>query len=287
MLSFVFWKSILYKLSFAALAFGFLLHLIGVLFRMVIMGRPPVSTLYESVVFVGLVSVGATLWLEKHKKEGISLLIGSLIGAVLHFIGFKYKGFESMSLLVPVLNTNFWLATHVTCITIGYACAIVTSLMGHVYIFVKCLHHWRFPLKTHFSFDFSGLYKNMTSASFFALFFCLFGTILGGIWADQSWGRFWGWDPKENGALAIVIWLLVLIHGRLAGILKENGYATGMIITNVVVALSWFGVNLLNIGLHSYGFTSGALLGLIGFCAAELLIALVTYGYLKKVTLES
>ena len=281
MLSSVFLKSILYKLSFLALSFGFFLHLIGVLFRIAIMGRPPVSTLYESIVFVGLVSVGSTLWLEKHKKEGISLLIGSLIGAVLHFIGFKYKGFESMSLLVPVLNTNFWLATHVTCITIGYACAIVTSLMGHVYIFVKCLHHWRLHLKPRFDLDLAGLYKTMTSASFFALFFCLFGTILGGIWADQSWGRFWGWDPKENGALAIVIWLLVLIHGRLAGILKEDGYATGMIITNVVVALSWFGVNLLNVGLHSYGFTSGAFLVLIGFCAVELLIALTAYIYLK------
>ena len=105
----------------------------------------------------------------------------------------------------------------------------------------------------------------MNAASFFALFFCLFGTILGGIWADQSWGRFWGWDPKENGALAIVIWLLTLIHGRLAGFLKSNGYALGMVFTNIVVALSWFGVNLLNVGLHSYGFIKGVLSGLILF----------------------
>ena len=102
----------------------------------------------------------------------------------------------------------------------------------------------KFNQKTHFTFDLENLYTNMTSASFLALFFCLFGTVLGGIWADQSWGRFWGWDPKENGALAIVIWLLVLIHGRLAGILQDRGYAAGMIITNAVVALSWFGVNL-------------------------------------------
>ena len=280
-LSSVFWKSALYRLSFAALTLGFILHLIGVLFRIVIMGRPPVSTLYESILFVGWVSVGLTLWLEKHKREGMGLLIGSLAGAGLHFIGFKYKGAEAMSLLVPVLNTNFWLATHVTCITIGYGCAIVTSLMGHVYILVKCLQKRSLRLKTRLNFDLPGLYKNMISASFIALFFCLFGTILGGIWADQSWGRFWGWDPKENGALAIVIWLLVLIHGRLAGILQDNEYAAGMMLTNVIVALSWFGVNLLNIGLHSYGFTSGALWGLTGFCTAELLITFTAYFYLK------
>jgi len=115
-----------------------------------------------------------------------------------------------------------------------------------------------------------------------ALFFCLFGTILGGIWADQSWGRFWGWDPKENGALFIVLWFLVLLHGRLAGILKMDGWALGHILTNVAVALSWFGVNLLNVGLHSYGFIKGVAWGLSVFCGLELaffLFALIKLSY--------
>ena len=321
LLSFIFLRNLFYKLSFISLAAGFFLHLTGVIFRICIMGRPPVSTLYESVLFVGLVSVGLSVLLEKHnffykstasqkpmrnQKEGMGLLIGSLTGIILHFIAFKYKGAESMSLLVPVLNTNFWLATHVTCITIGYGCAIVASLMGHIYILAKCFHYWPFfynetqisnntdlAKKEGCHQDFSigefylsdkldSLYKNMSSASFFALFFCLFGTMLGGIWADQSWGRFWGWDPKENGALAIIIWLLVLIHGRLAGLLKDKGYALGMVFTNVVVALSWFGVNLLNVGLHSYGFIEGILWGLIVFCGGELLFILSAYIYLKR-----
>ena len=315
--SFIFLKNILYKFSFIILVSGFLLHLIGMIFRVIIMGRPPVSTLYESVLFVGVIAVGLTIFLEKRSfsseknapskeglrrlQKGVGLLMGSIVGTVLHFIGFKYKGAESMSLLVPVLNTNFWLATHVTCITIGYGCAIVTSLMGHVYIFVQCLNKWKKSLyykrikseksqttqkdsdwENNYAIDLSGLYKNMNAASFVALFFCLFGTILGGIWADQSWGRFWGWDPKENGALAIVIWLLVLIHGRLAGILNKDGYALGMIFTNVVVALSWFGVNLLSVGLHSYGFISGIFWGLIIFCGSELLLAFSSCIYLHK-----
>ena len=308
LLSFLFLKNILYKASFIAIVFGFLLHLVGIIFRVIIMSRPPVSTLYESILFVGIVVVGITIFLEKYKnksniengrqlKKGIGLLMGSILGTVLHFIGFKYQGAESMSLLAPVLNTNFWLATHVICITIGYGCAIVTSFMGHIYICVQCFNKWKKTSKNinkklitnennkwenNRTVDLSVLYKNMNFSSFIALFFCLFGTILGGIWADQSWGRFWGWDPKENGALAIVIWFLVLIHGRLAGILKKDGYALGMIFTNVVVALSWFGVNLLSIGLHSYGFISGVFWFLIIFCGSELLFAFSSYIYLCK-----
>ena len=264
-------RNLFYKASFIILFSGFAFHFTGILFRMVIMQRPPVSTLYESILFVGLVSVGLSLWMEKQRAEGEGLLIGTVIGSVLHFIGFKYQGVESMSLLVPVLNTNFWLATHVTCITIGYGVAIVTSLMGHIYILVKCLKGKSLDI----------LHKNMRFGVFLALFFCLFGTVLGGIWADQSWGRFWGWDPKENGALAIVIWLLVLIHGRLSKLLSNNNYALGVILTSLIVAFSWFGVNLLNVGLHSYGFTSGAFWNLVYFSAGEILLVLIAFFWLK------
>ena len=292
LLSFVLWRPVFYKLSLLSLISGFFLHLTGILFRVSIMSRPPVSTLYESILFVSLVSVGFALFLEKNawnkakQEKGLGLLIGSLLGTTLHFLAFKYKGAESMSLLVPVLNTNFWLATHVTCITIGYACAVTISLMGHIYILLKCfeLYFDRQNKANPFTVNSESLHKKMSSAGFLALFFCLFGTILGGIWADQSWGRFWGWDPKENGALAIVIWLLVLIHGRLAGLLKKQGYAMGMVFTNIIVALSWFGVNLLNVGLHSYGFINGVFWGLIIFCAGEILFILVTSAYLASHT---
>lgn len=264
-------RDLLYRLSFVILILGFAFHFIGILFRMVIMQRPPVSTLYESILFVSLVSVGLSLWMEKQRKGGEGLVIGTVVGSLLHFIGLKYQGTESMNLLVPVLNTNFWLATHVTCITIGYGVAIVASLMGHIYVLVKCFKGKNLDV----------LHKNMQFGVFLALFFCLFGTVLGGIWADQSWGRFWGWDPKENGALAIVIWLLVLIHGRLSGLLGNNSYAMGVILTNVIVAFSWFGVNLLNIGLHSYGFTSGAFWNLIYFSGMEFLLVLMAFLRLK------
>ena len=93
----------------------------------------------------------------------------------------------------------------------------------------------------------------------FATLFSFVGTILGGIWADQSWGRFWGWDPKENGALLIVLWNAVILHARWGGMIRERGLAILAAGGNIVTCWSWFGVNELGVGLHSYGFTEGVL----------------------------
>ena len=122
----------------------------------------------------------------------------------------------------------------------------------------------------------------MFGATIFALFFTLFGTILGGIWADQSWGRFWGWDPKENGALLIVMWQIMMLHMRISGFVKPAGFALGLVLNNIVVVLAWFGVNLLSVGLHSYGFASGIARNLIIFIIIELFFGFGTYYWAKS-----
>jgi ABC-type transport system involved in cytochrome c biogenesis permease subunit len=109
----------------------------------------------------------------------------------------------------------------------------------------------------------------------FALLFSFTGTILGGIWADQSWGRFWGWDPKENGAVLIVLWNALILHARWGGLIRARGLAVLAVLGNVVTAFSWFGTNLLGIGLHSYGFTQTGFLWLAGFTAIQLLLTLL------------
>jgi hypothetical protein len=96
--------------------------------------------------------------------------------------------------------------------------------------------------------------------------------VLGGIWADQSWGRFWGWDPKENGAVLIVLWNAVILHARWGGIVRERGLAVLAIFGNVVTAWSWFGTNMLGVGLHSYGFMDSALLALASFVFSQLFL---------------
>jgi hypothetical protein len=112
----------------------------------------------------------------------------------------------------------------------------------------------------------------------FATLFSFIGTVLGGIWADQSWGRFWGWDPKENGALIIVLWNALILHARWGGMVKERGIMNMAIFGNIVTAWSWFGTNMLGIGLHSYGFMDSAFKWLMVFMVSQL--ALIGLGLL-------
>ena len=275
-LSLMIWKRPLRFISLGSISLGFFFHSYGLYSRMLITGRPPVSTLYESIIFVGFISVLCALILEYFRKDGLGLLIGSIAGLIFHYVSFGYAADgDTMGVLVAVLNSNFWLATHVTTITTGYGISIVAGIMGHILLIYSIIHPGdRGKLKE--------IYNNTFGVTLLALFFTLFGTILGGIWADQSWGRFWGWDPKENGALLICMWQIFMIHLRLTGMVKGSGFCFGMVINIIIVTLAWFGVNLLSIGLHSYGFASGIALNLSLFILFELVLGGTTYYISKK-----
>ena len=247
------------------LGIGLLLHGIGIVLRMYIMGRPPVATLYESILFVGFVSVLFAWFWELKKTDKVGLFIASLLGFSLQFTGLQYAGEgDSLGMLIAVLNTNFWLATHVVTITIGYGFCFVTSLLAHVYLYQRGSGVAMSRLNE--------LNRQVLGVGLIALFFTMFGTILGGIWADQSWGRFWGWDPKENGALLIFLWLTFLMHGRISKLFSPLVVNLGMAFTSIIVALAWFGVNLLNVGLHSYGFIQHVATNLLVFCLVQMLV---------------
>lgn len=231
------------------------LHSLAMIVRMMILGRPPVSNLYESVLFVSLLTAaigGALAWKE---QKAIIAIFASAMAALLLLVSQNLLGGqEQLPVVMAVLNTDFWLATHVVCITAGYAAAIIASLMAHYYLWKN-----------------TGA-RSLKLMALIALLLTAVGTLLGGIWADQSWGRFWGWDPKENGAMLIVLWLIWLIHGRLAGQFNERWYLAGVAFLSAIVSLAWFGVNLLSVGLHSYGFTEGTAIGLFAFIAFEAII---------------
>ena len=268
-------SKIIKKVAFIALVVGLVYHGYGLLNRMIIMQRPPVTTLYESIVFVGFIGVLFSTIFERFRKDGVGILLAAVVGSCLHFIGFGYEDDgETLGVLVAVLNSNFWLATHVTTIAIGYGATAVASVMGHVYYIVRLAN----TSSKKYLRDLGG---NMVALNLVALFFMLFGTILGGIWADQSWGRFWGWDPKENAALLIVMWQVLIIHLRISGLIKPLEFAFGMIISNIFLAFGWFGVNLLGVGLHSYGFTDSIAINLALFILFELWFAISIYFLIK------
>ena len=267
---------LLKNVAYGSLISGFMLHTYGIYLRMVIMSRPPISTLYETVIFVGFVIVLLSVVIEYLRKDGLGIFIGSVSGSMLHYVGFGYAADgDTLEMLVAVLNSNFWLATHVTTIILGYGTSLMAGLIGHLYLIEKI----RVPNNSK---RLKSIYDNMFGVTLIALFFTLFGTILGGIWADQSWGRFWGWDPKENGALLIVLWQLMMVHMRLSGLAKADRFALGMVLNNIVVIMAWFGVNLLSIGLHSYGFASGIAVNIVLFTVFELVTGFGTYYWARS-----
>ena len=286
------------KFASAFFLIGFGLHALAIMLRIFILERAPVSNLYETFVFVAFVTALLGLILKFITKEKeISTFLGSLSAFALLLIASKFvTDGDSMKVLIAVLDSNFWLSTHVIAEMIGYAGVSLAGLIGHVYL-IKYLirqrhlslnesisaddpyHNFMVSVQSHHTLvseiDLKFLNKIILGMIGFGLCFTFLGTMLGGIWADQSWGRFWGWDPKENGALLIILWTAITLHARLAGYIKDFGVAVFAIIGTMVVMLSWFGVNLLGVGLHSYGFTEGLVINLLSYFFIEFVFIFV------------
>ena len=211
--------------------------------------------------------------LEKFYKNGIGCVASAGIGFLTLIIAhhLALEG-DTMEMMRAVLDTNFWLATHVVAVTVGYASTFVAGFLALVYILRGVF------TKTLDADTGKSLARMIYGIVCFATLFSFVGTVLGGIWADQSWGRFWGWDPKENGALIIVLWNALILHLRWGGFIRERGLVLCAIGGNIVTSWSWFGVNMLGIGLHSYGFTDAAFQWLVLFVVSQL--ALIALGLL-------
>jgi ABC-type transport system involved in cytochrome c biogenesis permease subunit len=259
------WPDQLSKAAYHLLIIAFLIHTFGLIARMYIQGRPPVTNLYSSAVFVGWGAVLLGTFIEKFYKNGIGAAMASLVGfctlIIAHHLAMSGDTLEMMR---AVLDSNFWLATHVVIITFGYSAMFLAGALGIVFV-VLGLFTKGFNKDTARS-----LGSMIYGITAFATLFSLVGTILGGIWADQSWGRFWGWDPKENGALMIVVMGAIYLHARWGGICKERGLVALAICGNIITAWSWFGTNLLGVGLHAYGFTESGALWVLGFALSQL-----------------
>ena len=269
--AFVSWLAWPAALARCALSIGFVAWLLttaGIVARMVVEARPPVTNLYSSALFVGWVGAGIALLLERHHRNSVGGVVAGLLGflslIVAHHLSF---GGDTLEMMRAVLDSNFWLTVHVVTITMGYGACFVAGTLALVYILRGTLTR---------SLDRAtadALARMVYGTLCFATLFSLIGTVTGGIWADQAWGRFWGWDPKENGALTIVLWNAVILHVRWAKLAGPRGVMALAVLGNCITAASWFGVNMLGVGLHSYGFMDSALAWLVAFWLSQLAIA--------------
>ncbi|HXD87294.1 MAG TPA: cytochrome c biogenesis protein ResB [Urbifossiella sp.] len=348
------------------------IHGSGLIVRMDLMNRWTVfvTNLYSSALFIGFGCAALGVILEKAFPIGIGNIVGSVLGAVTLLIAHNIATEDTLAKLEAVLDTNFWLATHVTTVTFGYTATFVAGFLGIAYLFQMFCTVIRdsfqtpgpptpggllaygaaaagivvIPLSVGWvlfdalaKFDYlpgvlgellrygmvavGGVYivallaaravgesvdshghriaapiprlaapiagmaltphvskvlnQMIYGVACFATMLSFIGTVLGGIWADQSWGRFWGWDAKENGAVIIVLMNSLILHARWCGLVKTRGMAVLAVLGNMVTAWSWFGTNQLQIGLHSYGFDTRLAEGCAQFWVGMGVIALL------------
>ncbi len=271
------WPVALGRSAFYLVAFAFVATTIGLVTRVWIGGYAPVTNLYSSALWVGWAVSGLCLILEAIYRNGIGSVAAGMIGVgtliIAHHLSFTNDTLEMMR---AVLDSNFWLTTHVLTVTTGYSATFLAGALAIIYIVRGVLT--RSLDKT----TADTLSRMVYGVVCFAMLLSFVGTITGGIWADQSWGRFWGWDPKENGALLIVIWNAIFLHARWGGLCRQRGLMMIAVFGNIVTGWSWFGTNLLEVGLHSYGFTENGKFTLWTFVSTQLAIIALALIPLEK-----
>lgn len=276
------WVSVALPLTLIA----FLVHIGGMAVRCYIAGRPPVTNMYESIVWVSFGTVLFALILWVIQKNTLLFTVATALGTIGLIVSDAAPVMIDSSIqpLVPVLRSNYWLTIHVMTITLSYAAFALTLGIGNVAL-------WQFIKKRDHTEDGKKKITMLNLLSYRAMQFGVAllaaGTILGGIWADFSWGRFWGWDPKEVWALIALLGYTTVIHARFTGWMKPFGFAAWTVVSFTLVLMAWYGVNfVLGVGLHSYGFSSGGQGSVAFFVVLQMAYVALAAIVHKRVTLQ-
>jgi cytochrome c-type biogenesis protein CcsB len=254
-----------------------IIEAVGMAMRVMISGRAPITNMYETVLFSGFGALFIGLIIYQFKKDKIFIL-GGLGYNILCLFMMKFADgmlSEAISPLVPVLRDNFWLSTHVTTIILSYAALALSWMLANI-----VLIRGRFGSLTSKDLKY---YEDLIYAAIkVGIVLLAAGIILGGIWADYSWGRFWGWDPKETWSLIVLLIYVAVLHGKSTSWINTKGFIIFSAAGFMSVMMAWFGVNyILATGLHSYGFSEGGAIFLMTFFATQIIIILLTATRLK------
>ena len=275
-ISFVLSKNFTFTLVFSGLTI--LVQITYIVLRIIISGRAPITNMYETVLFSGFASLLFTLIIGHFKREKMFVKIG-LGHNLLSIFMINFSGgmlSASIGPLVPVLRDNFWLSTHVTSIITSYGALALSWVMANSLL-----------IKNTFKPIDSKELRYHTAIMYTCLKYGIIllsaGIILGGVWADYSWGRFWGWDPKETWSLIVLCVYMAILHGRYTNWITERRFVPFTAVAFLSVMMAWFGVNyILAAGLHSYGFSEGGAIFLGSFFAIQIAILAFTAPKLLK-----
>lgn len=258
-----------------------LIQIIGIAMRVLISGRAPITNMYETVMFSGFGALIISLIILYFKRDKIFLLAGLGYNFLCLFMMMFANGMLSSSIspLVPVLRDNFWLSTHVSTIILSYAALALTWLVANMAL-IK-LRFGRMT-KSDYRYHQDLIYACMKVG----VVLLAAGIILGGVWADYSWGRFWGWDPKETWSLIVLLFYTAIMHGKYSSWIDTHRFVILAAAGFMTVMMAWFGVNyILASGLHSYGFSEGGAIFLGSFFVIQIVV-LIICGVKKDFKLE-
>lgn len=249
-----------------------IIQIIGITIRVLISGRAPITNMYETVMFSGFGALVLSYLLTIFKKNK-SFLLGGLTYNILCLMMMMMANNmldSSIAPLVPVLRDNFWLSTHVTTVILSYAALALSWILANT-----ALIRSRF-FKNHY--NARNEVQLIYTAIKFGVVLLAAGVILGGVWADYSWGRFWGWDPKETWSLIVLLVYIAILHGKYTQWIPPKRFIPMVAAAFMSVVMAWFGVNyILASGLHSYGFSEGGAIFIGSVFLAQTIILVLTY----------
>ncbi|OFZ10953.1 MAG: hypothetical protein A2Z20_08890 [Bdellovibrionales bacterium RBG_16_40_8] len=267
-------KSIWMKFGWATSGVALFFQIIGVSTRVYILGRAPVSNMFETVVWVAFGTFVLASILYRYTGARVLPVAATMVSTLCLILSDISSSVldESLTPLEPVLRDNFWLVTHVIIIVSSYAAFFLAFFIGDIVLYYFLRDEKKYQEQIN-----SGV-NSIYRALQVGVVLLAVGIIIGGIWADYSWGRFWGWDPKETWAFIALIGYLIILHGRLVGLLKNFGLAAASVLAFSLVIMAWYGVNfVLGAGFHTYGFGAGGVEYVAGFVAVHIIfVAYVT-----------
>ncbi len=277
------WARGLYALAFAALLLalttrmgwaapvgfvtiwaGFLIHGAGIALRVLLGGRPPVSNFFETMLWLPFVAVLLAIVFETIYPVRYFGLSAALVAAITLVLADYVPLDSSISPVVAVLRSTLWLTIHVLTIVASYGALALATVLAHVYGVIYLVRGAEAP-------PLRVLSQILYRAIQVGVVLLAGGVMLGAVWANASWGRYWGWDPKETWALITLLWFLATLHGRFAGWVRGVGVALATIGGFFLLLMTYYGVSFYLVGLHSYagGHAKPLPVLLIGYLIAE------------------
>jgi cytochrome c-type biogenesis protein CcsB len=255
-----------------------LLEIAGMVMRIYISGRAPITNMYETVMFSGFGALLIGFFITMYKKDKLFVLSG-LGYNLLCLLMMKFANNmlnPSINTLVPVLRDNFWLSTHVTTIILSYAALALSWMLSNIVLIKETFSKVE---RSEMNYYVSLIYTCMK----FGVVLLSAGIILGGVWADYSWGRFWGWDPKETWSLIVLLIYMAILHGKYTNWINVKNFIPLTAAAFLSVMMAWFGVNyILASGLHSYGFSEGGAMFLIVFFLVQVGVLVISWPKIHK-----